>query len=79
MFAKNMFDRSSATDIQSISTVPSLKNGMPSSVSSICSFTLSCWLTFQPLVFLLAIFSKYFLFIIDYDEGYSGNRSCALN
>jgi hypothetical protein len=40
MFAKNMFDRSSVTDIQSISTVPSLKNGMPSSVSSICSFTL---------------------------------------
>jgi hypothetical protein len=43
MFAENKFDRSSATYIQSISTVPSLKKGMPSSVSSICSFTLSTY------------------------------------
>ena len=33
MFAENKFDRSSPTDIRSISTVSSLKNGMPSSVS----------------------------------------------
>jgi hypothetical protein len=41
MFAANKFDKSSVTDKQSISTVPSLKKGMPSSVSSICSFTLN--------------------------------------
>ena len=38
MFAENKFDRSLVTDIQSISTVPSLKNGMPSSVSLLCYF-----------------------------------------
>ena len=41
MFAKNMFDRSSVTNIQSISTVPSVKKGMYSNVSSFCSFKLS--------------------------------------
>jgi hypothetical protein len=41
MFSKNKFDRSSVTDIQSISTVPSLKKGMYSNVSSFCSFTLN--------------------------------------
>jgi hypothetical protein len=41
IFAENNLDRSGATDIQRISTVPSLKKGMPSSVSSICSFTLN--------------------------------------
>ena len=32
MFSKNMFDRSSVTDIQSISTVPSLTTGIYSNV-----------------------------------------------
>jgi hypothetical protein len=41
MFSENKFDRSSVTDIQSISTVPSLKKGMYYYVSSFCSFTLS--------------------------------------
>ena len=41
MFSENKFNRSSVTDIQSISTVPSLKKGMYSKVSSFCSFTLS--------------------------------------
>ena len=41
MFSKNKFDRSSVTDIQSISTVPSLKKGMYYYVSSFCSFTLN--------------------------------------
>ena len=41
MFSKNRFDRSNVTDIQSISTVPSLKKGMYSNVSSFCSFTLN--------------------------------------
>ena len=41
MFSENKFDRSSVTDIQSISTVPSLKKGMYSNVSSFCSFTLN--------------------------------------
>jgi len=36
MFAENNFDRSSVTDIQSISTVPSIEKGMPSSVSVFC-------------------------------------------
>jgi hypothetical protein len=40
MFSENKFDRSSVTDIQSISTVPSLRKGMHSNVSSVCSFTL---------------------------------------
>ena len=41
MFAENKFDSSSVTDIQSISTVPSVKTGMHSNVSLFCSFTLS--------------------------------------
>ena len=41
MFAENKLDRSSVTDIQSISTVPSLKKGMYSDVSSFCFFILS--------------------------------------
>jgi hypothetical protein len=41
MFAVNKFDTSSVTDIQSISTVPSLEKGMHSNVSSFCSFKLS--------------------------------------
>jgi hypothetical protein len=41
MFSENKFDRSSVTDIQSISTVPSLKKGLYSDVSSFCSFTLN--------------------------------------
>ena len=32
MFAENKFDKSSATDIQSISTEPSIEKGMPSRV-----------------------------------------------
>jgi hypothetical protein len=39
MFAKNKFDRSSVTDIQSISTVPSNEKGMPSRVSVFCFLT----------------------------------------
>ena len=41
MFAENKFDRSSVTDIQRISTVPSVKKGMLSNVSSFRSFKLS--------------------------------------
>ena len=41
MFAENKFDRSSFTDIQSISTASSIEKGMPSRVSAFCSFTLS--------------------------------------
>ena len=41
MFAENKFDKSSATDIQSISTVPSIEKGMPSSVSVFCFLALS--------------------------------------
>ena len=41
MFAENKLDRSSVTDIQSISTVPSLKKGMYFDVLSFCSFILS--------------------------------------
>ena len=33
MFAENKFDKSSVTDIQSISTVPSIEKGMPFRVS----------------------------------------------
>ena len=40
MFSENKFDRSSVTDIQSISTVPSLKKCLYSDVSPFCSFTL---------------------------------------
>ena len=41
MFAEKKFDRSSVTDIQGISTVPPLKKGMYSNVSSFCFLTLS--------------------------------------
>jgi len=41
MFAKNKFDKSSVTDIQSILTVQSIENGMNYNVSLFCSFTLS--------------------------------------
>jgi hypothetical protein len=40
MFAENKFDQSSFTDIQSISTVPSVEKGMPSRVSVFCFLTL---------------------------------------
>ena len=43
MFAKNKFDKSSVTDIQSISTVSSIEKGI-----KICSFTLS--MCFYPTV-----------------------------
>jgi hypothetical protein len=33
MFAENKLDKSSATDIQSISTEPSIEKGMPSRIS----------------------------------------------
>ena len=41
MFANNRFDRSSFTDIESISTVPYIEKGMSFRVSVFCSFTLS--------------------------------------
>ena len=41
MFAENMFDKSSVTDVQSISTVPTIEKGVPASVSVFCSFILS--------------------------------------
>ena len=41
MFAENKFDKSSATDIQSISTVPSIEKGMPSSASVFYCLALS--------------------------------------
>jgi hypothetical protein len=40
MFAENKFDKSNFTDIQSISTVPSVEKGMPSRVSVFCFLTL---------------------------------------
>ena len=39
MFAENKFDRSSVTDIQSKSTVPSIETGMPYRVSVFCFLT----------------------------------------